>query len=468
MRRALRHILALTVLLVAACVPQGKTLQVPLGREGEVVVYLQPLPQEAAAVRCEIVAAEVLRQDGTALPLALTFHEVVGARLIGVQKRIAQGRLPPGTYRGLSLRLGHAFLRGEEGDNALLVSEEPVVVEGEFSVREGQAAALFLSMPPADWVTQGFRFAPMFAVHRPARVLPSLLGLATTPSSNDLWVFNKKAMQVTGVIATGDDPHDVVLDPTRGRAFVALPGEDAVQVFDANTLELIRKIPLHLGDEPRELAVTADGATVITANYGSNTASVIDTHALLEIDRVRVGTGPVSVVVEPRGDRAYVLNALADSLSVVQVAERQVVATVALGETPRRAAMSRDGRRLFVVGDFSPDLLAIDVASLAVAERIYVGGRPLCLTVDARTGLIYVGTLSGEIAIIDPASQMSIDSLQVAGGVAAITIDRDENALFAVVPERRTVQKFNLVNKRALAAIELGEQGYDVAVTGER
>jgi len=25
-----------------------------------------------------------------------------------------------------------------------------------------------------------------------------------------------------------------------------------------------------------------------------------------------------------------------------------------------------------------------------------------------------------------------------------------------------------LVNKRALAAIELGEQGYDVAVTGER
>jgi len=92
----------------------------------------------------------------------------------------------------------------------------------------------------------------------------------------------------------------------------------------------------------------------------------------------------------------------------------------------------------------------------------------LCLTVDRRTDLIYVGTQSGEIAVIDPASRMSIDAIYATGAVQAVTIDSDENTLFAVVPERSTVEKFNLVNRKALAAIELDGGGYDVAVTGER
>ena len=47
-------------------------------------------------------------------------------------------------------------------------------------------------------------------------------------------------------------------------------------------------------------------------------------------------------------------------------------------------------------------------------------------------------------------------------------MNHDENTLFAMVPERSAIEKFNLVNKRALAAIELEGGGYDVAVVGER
>jgi YVTN family beta-propeller protein len=393
---------------------------------------------------------------------------VEGASLVGVQKKLAHARLPAGTYRGLSVHLGQAFLRGEEGENALLVPAEPVMVEEQLAIGEGQAVALLLTMPPADWATRGFRFAPTFVLRRPARVLPRLLGLVTTPSSNKLWVFNKKAMQVADVIATGTAPHDLVLDQSRGRAFVTLSGEDAVEVFDTNTMETIRTIRLNPGDQPREMALTTDGGTLITANYGSNTASLIDAQSLFEIGRVRVGTGPVSVVMEPRGGRAYVLNSLENTLSVIQVSKREVVATVALGEAPRRAVASRDGGRLYVVGDISPDLLAVDPVRLAVAERIYVGGRPLCLAADTRTDLLYVGTLAGDIAVVDPASRMSIDTIQAVGGVTALTIDRDENTLFAVVPERSVVEKFNLVNKRTLSTIELEGGGYDVAVVGER
>jgi len=468
MRRCFPHILGLTVLLVAACLPQGSTLHAPLAKEGEVVLYLQPLPQEAVGVRFEIVDVAAVRQDGTAVPLVLSFREVVAARLIGEQRRLARATVPVGTYRGLSVRLGRAFLLGEEGENALLVPQEEVAVAGEFAVREGQYVALFLSMPARAWATQGFRFAPTFFLRGRERLLPRLLGLTTTPETDGLWIFNKKAMQVVDVLAAGAGPHDVVLDQSRERAFLCLSGEDAVQVFDTNTMEPIQTIKLNPGDEPRELALSPDGRTLITANYGSNTASLVDPDSRFEIGRVRVGTGPVSVVVEPRGTRAYVLNSFANSLSVIHVARREVIATVALEESPLRAAVSRTGDRVYVIGEFSPDLLAIDPATLTVAERIYVGGRPLCLTVDRRTDLIYVGTQSGEIAVIDPASRMSIDAIYATGAVQAVTIDSDENTLFAVVPERSTVEKFNLVNRKALAAIELDGGGYDVAVTGER
>jgi hypothetical protein len=63
---------------------------------------------------------------------------------------------------------------------------------------------------------------------------------------------------------------------------------------------------------------------------------------------------------------------------------------------------------------------------------------------------------------------MLIDSFSLPGAVQHLTIDNDENALFAVLPHSGKLQKIDLISKQALGSLELEKDGHAVAVMGER
>ena len=62
---------------------------------------------------------------------------------------------------------------------------------------------------------------------------------------------------------------------------------------------------------------------------------------------------------------------------------------------------------------------------------------------------------------------MFIDSIGVGGKAAFMTIDRQENTLFVVLPDERLLQKVNLTSKKIMGQIDLGNGPYEVAVVGE-
>jgi len=68
----------------------------------------------------------------------------------------------------------------------------------------------------------------------------------------------------------------MALDQRTKRAYVALSGEDEVDVIDVANGEVVDRIKLSGGDRPRELALTPDGRTLLVVNTGSNTVSIID------------------------------------------------------------------------------------------------------------------------------------------------------------------------------------------------
>jgi YVTN family beta-propeller protein len=61
-----------------------------------------------------------------------------------------------------------------------------------------------------------------------------------------------------------------------------------------------------------------------------------------------VDLSPQAIWVAPDGQRAYVVNATANSVSVVDVRARRVVGMIPVGERPYHAAFSPDGRSLYV------------------------------------------------------------------------------------------------------------------------
>ena len=460
--------IGLLALLALSCAPQPPRYLPSVKTEGQVHVYLQPLPQEAQRLSFSISAVSVVRENGEEMELSRLQSDLQGKDLLGVQRRLASAVLPPGVYKGLVLEIDRASVLGEEGPADLLVPEEPLMIEEEFTVVRGTARTLFLSLDPESLIGSGFVFTPSFSLAKPRHQLRSVLGFVTNSESNLVSVFNKHTMEIVDTIATGSGPMGAVIDPRRGWVYLAVAGEDAVEAIEVNTGQVLQRLKLNFGDEPIELALSRDGATLVSANRGSNSVSIINADSLRETVRLSLSAEPTALISGSSSSRVYVIQQRSNAISSIDLARREVVATQILDDTPLRGAMSSDGGSLYVISRYSSDLLVIDAASLAERGRIYVGSGATSIKVDPKSDLIYVGNKSSGISVLDPPSLLPIDRFRLTGYVEFLAIDNDENALFVLLPELRRVQKLDLVSKRPRAAIEVGDGGYSVVLMGER
>jgi len=173
----------------------------------------------------------------------------------------------------------------------------------------------------------------------------------------------------------------------------------------------------------RPLALSADGLRLYAVNTPDNRLEIFSTAGGLQpIASVRVGLEPVAVAIDPAG-RAWVVNHLSDSISVVDVNAPvpQVVQTLWVGDEPRDIVFAGTGReRAFITtahrGQNSPvdpamntpsvgradvwvfDATALDDEPGGNVERIITlfGDRPRPLAVSADGLRVYAGIfLSG-------------------------------------------------------------------------
>jgi hypothetical protein len=91
------------------------------------------------------------------------------------------------------------------------------------------------------------------------------------------------------------------------------------------------------------------------------------------------------------------------------------------------------------------------------------------LTVDPRSNLVYLGRSgSGVIEVFDSSSFLPVDSFPVQADVSFLALDVEQNFLYALVPELREVQIVEIVGNRLRGRVEIGDEPYWVAVSGER
>ena len=450
------------------CLPGAALRTAPTAPEEKVLVYLQPLPQETQDLRFLVKGIDAIRKDGTPIALTVTTRELDGAKRSGRQRLIASGRLPPGAYAGLFIRIGEAFKKGEEGESALFVSEEPFPAVHGFGVKRESRSTLFLTLHGSGGITDGIFFRPEFSLASPRRDLTTFIGYVTHPRSDSITIFNKKTMEVMDTFTTGSAPMGIVLDPRLGRAYLAASGDDTIEVIDVLKGGVIEKVSLSFGDEPTDLALSRNGRILVSVNHGSNTVSVIDTVSFYEAWRSEGGDDPTDVVIDPTGLRAYVISPRASTLTVVDLSQKVLSATVSIDGAPHRGAFSRLGEKLFLICRDVPDLLVVDPNTFAVVERIFVGMGTTSIKVDTRSDLVYVGTALGEVHVIDPTSSMFVDTIRSEGAIADMTIDDEENRLFLVFADEARLERVDVTRKKVDAGMEVHDWGHAMVVMGER
>ncbi len=99
-------------------------------------------------------------------------------------------------------------------------------------------------------------------------------------------------------------PLNLAWSPDGTRLYVAMHLADRVRVFEP-TGAIVADVPT--GSHPAQIALSHDGRTLVVANRGDRTLSLIDTTTLRETYRLDLGAEhPHGVAIDGPGSRAYV------------------------------------------------------------------------------------------------------------------------------------------------------------------
>lgn len=464
----IRLIVKLLALMLVSCsvtpIPQAPSLD----PGATLHVYLQPVPAEARGLTLTVASINARNVDGKVVPLLEQALELRPEGRLGRQTKLLAHSLPAGQYLGFELVISRATLQGENGRMDLLVEETARKVPEVFRIGPDRAVCLFLSLSPDRLVTDGFRLTAEFSLWKPQPPLPELKGLASQPQNGTLTLFEKKSPAIYSVLAVGRRPSGLVLDQPGRRAFVALGGENAIASIDLVNERIERKVRLRPADRPRDLALSGDGSTLLVANSGSNSVSLLDAGSLAERERVLFSSSPSFVFTSHGGSRGYVMLPDENAVAAVDLRSRAIVATVALAEAPIRGVAGPNGRKIYLLTRDSSDLLVLDAQTLVLENRVFVGYDGRCLAVNRSANVIYVGLASGEVAVVDPQVDLPIDSFTTRGEVLDIVVDVEQNSLFILSGGDGALEKYDLVSKKRLAVLDLGAASHEVALMGER
>ncbi len=93
-------------------------------------------------------------------------------------------------------------------------------------------------------------------------------------------------------ISANEALEDLAYDGARQRIYIANSGKNRVEIFDTRQKRFIA--PLKVGQLPRSLGLSPDGATLYVANTGGESISIVDTNSMQVIGRVKFPPIPLN------------------------------------------------------------------------------------------------------------------------------------------------------------------------------
>ena len=195
---------------------------------------------------------------------------------------------------------------------------------------------------------------------------------------------------------------------------------------------------------------------------------------------VAVGRAPAHVIVDARGEQAYVSNAEDDAVSVVDTARGSVVGSIPTAASPHGLRMSPDGREIYVAATKGNVVSVIDVATSKEVARIPVGKAPVQVGFTPDGMRTYVSLRDDNaVAVVDTRTRRLITTIPVGRSpiqvfatpdgnfmyVANQGTERDPDNTVSVIDTRRNVVVKTLTTDRGAHGVVVSDDGSRVFIT---
>jgi sugar lactone lactonase YvrE len=182
-----------------------------------------------------------------------------------------------------------------------------------------QIATAFLDLPDATMIPNALALSP-----DGSRLYVALSSAVNAGAPGQLLALDPSSGAVLSTVPVGSTPTDLLITPDGKTAVTVNLGNGNLSVIDLEQGAVIRTLQAEVS--PSKAILTDDGRLFVT-NRGSGTVSMLALADGRLLGRLKVGRGPMDIVLGKDGSQAYVSNYQDGTISVLDVARGAVLTT---------------------------------------------------------------------------------------------------------------------------------------------
>lgn len=262
--------------------------------------------------------------------------------------------------------------------------------------------------------------SPAKEIGAPLTIGESPEALAVSPDGTRVYTGNRDGVTIVDTTTGGltnlalpGSVQDIAVHPDGSKAYISLLS-GFVAVFDPATNATTN---IGVQELPGAISITPDGKLVHVVNAMSNSVSVIDTATNAVVQTVAVDPSPQTAALTPDGTLLYIWSQESKRFSVLDTATQNIVGHVT-ADGSDGIVMAPDGKRAYAFGGLG-DITVLDPTRIAVIGHInipYDTGRIEGLTVSANSRYVFVGLQSDTgslVRVLDAASTFTVEDAPI-------------------------------------------------------
>lgn len=269
----------------------------------------------------------------------------------------------------------------------------------------------------------------------------------------DVVVYDLRTNKVRAVLHGYVTPRNIVFAPSGNVFYISDSSLGVVDKIDTNTLKIVSKIPVGAG--AFGTTISKDGERLYINNQAASTVTVVD---LKNEQPKAVITGFAQprqgVRLSPDGKTLYVTNFLGDKITIVNSQTNKIEGEISGFNKIRAISVTADGKTLFAANSGSNTIAVVDVDKKEIVKTIAVGKDPYGAALTPNESAVYSGNLADNTL-----SVISLPSMQVTATISgfkqprqAIVFTHDGKFAY-VLNEDLSLSKVDLASKKILDSI---------------
>lgn len=282
-------------------------------------------------------------------------------------------------------------------------------------------------------------------------------------TTNAVTVFDAWTNSVVANIPVGEFPEDLVVNLAGTFVYVSNEGGDTVSVISTATNKVVATVIV--GSNPTTLEVVG-GDVWVNAGGDDNE---IDTTTNTVIASVLDSTFGVGSVVNASGTLAYSVDALNNTIIVLQRTTGATVATFPMGVQLWYSLALNPAGNILYVADADSNVQVLDTMTGQILETIPVGGSVMSLALNPAGTLLYVadwgGSTNSEISVINISTFTVVDQIPLPrlSDPSKILLNRSGTIVYVLDTNTSSISVFNATTDVLYNTYSIGTSDFPAA-----